>query len=114
MKNYADYDFYENQYKGSISIDLFDSLIVKASRDIDRNINRELTDKVINELSDNDKWKLKYVACELVDFIDETETGSATSISLDGVSISQLSSTEIKQNKRKIYDNLPLLLTRYL
>ena len=42
MIEYTDYGFYVNTYKGSLSIDLFNSLIPKASREIDKVVNREL------------------------------------------------------------------------
>ena len=58
MENYADYNFYRSEFKGSLSIDLFNSLIIEASREIDRNINCELTSEVIDALNDRDKWKL--------------------------------------------------------
>ena len=37
MINYADYTFYTTEYKGNLSIGLFNSLIIKASREIDKN-----------------------------------------------------------------------------
>jgi hypothetical protein len=121
MENYADYDFYINQYKGSLSNDLFDTLIIKASRGIDRNVNVMLTQEIINDLTETEQWQLKYVACELVDFINNNglnsdTTAGANSISIDGVSINKNVKSEdyIKASKKKIYDNLPMKLTRYL
>ena len=69
MINYADYDFYANEYKGSLSIDLFNSLIIKASREIDKNVNKDLTEINIKRLTEREQWQLKYVACELCDFL---------------------------------------------
>ena len=57
MENYADYNFYRSEFKGSLSIDLFNSLIIEASREIDKNINCELTSDVIDDLNDRYKWK---------------------------------------------------------
>ena len=95
MENYADYEFYKNEYKqGSLSVDLFSKLIIKASRDIDLYVNRELTPYVINNLSDRDKWKLKYTACVLCDYFNgngsivDGDELNGKSISIDGVSIS--------------------------
>ena len=52
MINYADYDFYTNEYKGSLSIDLFNSLIIKASREIDKNVNKDVTETNIKRLTE--------------------------------------------------------------
>ena len=121
MKNYADYNFYKEDYKGGLSDDLFSSLIVKASRIIDSNVNKELTDDVINSLKDNDQYKLKYVACELCDFLNingssSTNSKVVSSISIDGVSIDRQSKSEdrISKDKYEIISELPLELTRYI
>lgn len=113
MINYADYDFYRETYKGSLSDDLFNSLIPKASREIDKCVNRELKEVDITD-------KVKFVACELVDFLNSNDSingsGNISSISIDGVSKTFNSSTksEINQEKRNIIDGLPHELTRFL
>jgi hypothetical protein len=118
--NYADYEFYKEEYKGSLSDDLFSSLIIKASREIDRNVNRELTEEVINSLSDRDKYRLKFTASELVDYFNVNGSNSsnakANSVSIDGVSINRGSKSESQAitSKRNIINNLPLELTRYI
>lgn len=124
MMNYADYDFYTNEYKGSLSIDLFNSLIVKASREIDKNVNKDLTETNINRLTEREQWQLKYVACELCDFLKNSGGNSgkysfgANSVSIDGVSINKGSSikseTQINKDKKSILGELPLSLIRYL
>ena len=124
MINYADYDFYANEYKGSLSIDLFNSLIIKASMTIDDNINCTLTEARIKKLSERDQYKLKFVACELCDFLNNSGGNSgkysfgADSISIDGVSISKgsniKSETQINKDKKSILGELPLSLIRYL
>lgn len=122
MENYADYEFYKMKYKGSLSIDLFSSLIVKASREIDKNVNRELTPEFINKLSSRDQYKIKYTACELCDYFNINGSnggvGKAKNISIDGVSISRANSYETKDDaskkKRSIIDNLPHEIIRYL
>ena len=124
MINYADYDFYSNEYKGNLSIDLFNSLIVKSSREIDKNVNRKLTQYIIDKLDETDQYKLKYAACELCDYLNTTGGNSgiynfgADSISIDGVSVSKSSNnkseTQIKADKNIILEGLPHELTRYL
>ena len=116
MIKYADFVFYDKDYKGSLSIDLFNSLIVKASREIDRNINKTITQSYINNLSEIDQYKLKYATCQMVDYINAHGDipSSANSISIDGVSISKGSSEEQKISKNEIRDNLPHDLIRYL
>lgn len=109
MIDYADYGFYLNTYKGSLSLNLFNSLIPKASREIDKVVNRELTEVDINN-------KVKFVACELVDFLNKSEScnGGVSSISIDGVSKTFRSDVEVKQGVKKITDGLPHELTRFL
>lgn len=121
MYNYADFQFYQEEYKGNLSYDLFSSFIVKASRLIDSNVNRELNDDTIGLLSEKDKYKLKYVACELCDFMNENGTSTsnsnkASSISIDGVSINNgtKSENQISKDKATILSELPLELTRYI
>lgn len=120
MENYTDYDFYVSEYQGNLSNDLFEILVVKASRDIDRNVNCKLTTDLINSLEDDEKYKLQYTTCELIDYInsygDNSHNGKANSIKIDGVSINRGTKTEETQRKSKsrIYDNLPHKLTRWL
>ena len=124
MINYADYDFYTNEYKGSLSIDLFNSLIIKASREIDKNVNKKLTEDNIKRLPEDEQWQLKYVACELCDFLNNSGGNSgkysfgADSISIDGVSINKgsnkKSENQINKDKKSILGELPLSLIRYL
>lgn len=122
MENYADYEFYQGTYKGSLSSDLFSSLIVKASREIDRNVNRKLTQEFISSLDSDDQYKIKYTACELCDYFNVNGSnggvGKAKSISIDGVSKTNgnanLSSNDIATLKKHIIDNLPHEIIRYL
>lgn len=109
MIDYADYGFYVNTYKGSLSVDLFNSLIPKASREIDKVVNRELQEGDIDN-------KVKFVACELVDFLSKSESssGGVSSISIDGVSKTFRSDNEVKQGVKNIVNALPHELTRFL
>lgn len=109
MIEYADYGFYKNTYKGSLSIDLFNSLIPKASREIDKVVNRELKEENIDN-------KVRFVACELVDFLSKSESssGGVSSISIDSVSKTFRSDSEVKQGVRNITNGLPHDLTRFL
>ena len=114
MINYATYDFYQETYKGSLSSDLFNSLIPKASREIDKVVNRELQEVDITD-------KVKFVACELVDFLNKYDissnnNGNISSISIDGVSktFNSLSKSEVNKEKLNITNGLPHELTRFL
>ena len=120
MINYADYDFYTNEYKGSLSVDLFNSLIIKASREIDKNVNKDLTETNIKRLTDRDQYRLKYTVCELVDYFNANGSNSssakANSIQIDGVSKNKNSKSEnkIETDRTRILNNLPDELTRFL
>ena len=115
MKDYADYEFYLNEFHGSDSLsnDLFSNYIVKASRIIDRNVNTKLTEDLLDSLSEEDKYKIKFVACALIGYVKDKE--QPNSISIDGVSITKKSySNDNDDDLQGILDNLPHELTRYL
>ena len=122
MNKYADYDFYINEYKGTLSDELFNSYIVKASKDIERNINRKLDESIFETLDEDIKEKISYVACELCDYYnnfgDSTSEGTPNSFSIDGVSITKsnysANSTDTTSKIRKIYEDLPQDWTRYI
>lgn len=118
MINYATYEFYKDTYKGTLSNDLFTSLIVKASREIDKNVNREIKEEDLDNSNFADK--IRFTACELVDFINANSNTNAnnnvSSISIDGVSKTYKTQTlaEAEKEKRNIIDGLPQELTRCL
>lgn len=120
MINYADYEYYTDTYKGSLSSDLFNSLIIKASRCIDRNVNRKLTENLLSSLDEDDLEKIRYTACELCDYYNsegsDSTSGKAKNISIDGVSKTTGEKTEGQQRNaiNNILNNLPHELTRYL
>ena len=119
MINYATYEFYQgNKYKGALSESLFNSLIPKASREIDKVVNRDIKEA---DLSASYGDKIKFVACQLVDFLYKYDNlsggkGNINSISIDGVTKSFKTSTneEIRNEKLNIIDGLPHDLTRFL
>lgn len=116
MINYADYEFYSNTYKGSLSGDLFNSLIGKTSREIDLNVNREITEDDLNNEEHNFGYKIKYTTCLLLDYMNSQTkiNGAVESISIDGVSKTMKSLLDIEKDKQKIVDNLPQEITRYI
>ena len=118
MINYATYNFYQgDKYKGTLSESLFNSLIPKASREIDKFVNRDIKEADLNASYGD---KIKFVACELVDFLNKYDsingTNNVNSISIDGVSKSfkSYSKEELSQTELKIIDGLPHDLTRFL
>lgn len=112
--NYAEYEYYENTYKGSLSSDLFNSLIVKASREIDKNVNVDITQDVIDELTEKDQDRLQYVACQLCDLSNIVSTSGVSSISIDGVSKKFKTNVELAKDRNEVLDGLPQCLTRYI
>ena len=116
---YADYEYYVEKYYGTLLEDSFCPLILKASKEIDKNVNTRLTQEVINNLSEEAQEQLKYTACALTDLISrkqESENTKLSSISIDGVSKSfkLLSTNEYKGGRKDILKNLPDELTRFL
>lgn len=116
---YADYEYYKDMYFGTLPEDSFNSQILKASREIDRNVNTRLTQDIIDDLSEEAQEQLKYTACALTDLISkkqESENIKLSSISIDGVSKSfkTMSTNEYKYSKKDILKNLPDELTRFL
>ena len=116
---YADYKYYKNKYFGTLPENSFNSLILKASRMIDRNVNTRLTEKVINNLSNEAQEQLKYTACALTDLIEKAEKSKSnrvSSISIDGVtkSFKNVSNNELIAEQNEVLKCLPDELTCYL
>lgn len=116
---YADYKYYLDEYYGSLPENSFNSLILKASREIDNNINTRLTQEKIDNLPAQAQDQLKYTACALVDLINkkrESEDKKVSSYSIDGVSktFKVISNEEYTSSKREIIKCLPDELTRFL
>lgn len=111
MIDYADYEFYMNEYKGSLSSDLFRSLIKKACFEIQENVNRKITEE---DLKGEDGYKIKYTTCMLIDYLKTEKNGNVKSISIDGVSKTMKTLEEIKKDKQNIFNYLPHELTRYI
>lgn len=113
--NYADYSFYQNDYKGQLTADLFYSYITKASFLIDDVANVEIDVEVLLE---KENYRLKMVTCELVDYLnqsDSTFNNELISLSVDGVSKSfkQVTNKENSNNISAILDRLPHILIKY-
>lgn len=116
---YADYEYYNEKYKGALPENSFDSIILKASREIDKNVNTRLNDNKVSNLPEEAQEQLKYTACALVDFINkkqEDESKKVSSISIDGVNknYKTLSFEDMKKEKIEILRNLPDELTCFL
>lgn len=116
---YADYNYYSATYLGTLPATSFNSLIIKASREIDKNINTILDETKINNLDTNAQEQLKYTACALVDLINKKQESMNTklnSVSIDGVSKSfnLISEVDYNNTKREILKSLPDELTQYI
>lgn len=116
---YANYEYYIEKYYGTLPENFFCSLILKASKEIDKNVNTRLTQDVINNLSEEAQESLKYTACALADLIakkQESENRSLSSISIDGVSKSfkTMPNEEYSKSKKELINSLPDELTRFL
>lgn len=116
---YADYDYYKKTYLGTLPEDSFNSLVLKASRIIDNNVNTRLNQKKIDNLPEEAQDQLKYTACALIDLINrkqENENKKISSYSIDGVSktFKVITDEEYKNSKRDILECLPDELTRFL
>ena len=116
---YVDYEYYANNYYGTLPEDSFDSLALKASREIDKNVNTRLTENIINNLPKEAQEQLQYTACALVDLIykkEESDGKKISSFSIDGVSktFKNISGEEYRSSKREVLKYLPDELTRFL
>lgn len=76
MKQYTDYNFYIDKYKGNMSYDDFDRLITRASYEVQRNIfNRDITGY---------EEEVQMATCSVVDIlykIEQLENKKDTNIS---------------------------------
>lgn len=116
---YVDFKYYQETYFGTLPEDSFNSLVLKASREIDNNINTRLTQEKIDNLPEEAQEQLKYTACALVDLINrkqESESRKISSYSIDGVSktFKVISNEEYTSSKREVIRCLPDELTRFL
>lgn len=116
---YVDYEYYVDDYYGTLPEDSFNSLVLKASKEIDRNVNTRLTENIINNLPEEAQEQLKYTACALIDLISkkqENDNKKLNSYSIDGVkkTFKTISNEDYKKIRREIIANLPIELTRYL
>lgn len=116
---YADYEYYSEKYFGTLPEDSFNSLILKASREIDNNVNTALNQEKINNLPKEAQEQLKYTACALTDLISkkqDSENRKLSSVSIDGVSktFKTFSNEEYRKSKKEIFKCLPDELTRFL
>lgn len=116
---YVDYKYYTENFFGTLPEDSFNSAVLKASREIDNNVNTRLTEEKINTLSVEAQEQLKYTTCALTDLLhrkEESLNRKVNSISIDGVTknFSAISNEEYKKIKKDILENLPIDLTRFL
>ena len=116
---YADYEYYLEKYLGTLPEDSFNSLVLKASKEIDKNVNTRLTEAKINNLQKEAQEQLQYTACALTDLIykkQESDGKKISSFSIDGVSktFKTISDEEYKSSKREVLKYLPDELTRFL
>lgn len=116
---YVDYEYYKDKYFGTLPEDSFNQLALKASREIDNNVNTRLTKTVINNLPEEAQEQLKYTACALIDLAnkkEKAEARKASSIEIDGVkkTLKTISVEEISKEKKEIIKCLPDELTRFL
>ena len=112
MIEYTDYEYYQNEYKGSLSVDLFNFNVKKASAIIKGMLNQEIYTPYIDEI--------QYATCVLIDGLNSKNeiNQNLLSVNVDGVSESYRPNQEIEQaysNLLKEIENiLPHELTRYL
>lgn len=116
---YVDYEYYRSTYYGTLPEDSFNKMVLKASREIDNNVNTRLNQEKIDNLPKEAQEQLKYTACALVDLIskqEESYSKKVSSISIDGVNktYKDISNSDIKKDKQKALDCLPDELTKYL
>ncbi len=116
---YTDYEYYSKTFHGKKTEEDFNSLVLKASREIDNNINTRLNEEKINNLPIEAQDQLKYTACALVDLLAKKQTSdnkNVSSISIDGVSKSfkDFVKSDFDIEKKEILKCLPNELTVYL
>ena len=115
---YADYGYYSCKYYGLLSESSFRSMILKASKEIDKNVNTRLTESKINNLSKEAQDSLKYTDCALVDLMakkQESDSKKLSSYSIDGVSKTYkvISEEDFGNSKKDILTYLSDELTCY-
>lgn len=107
MIKYTDYVFYQESYSGEISLDLFNSLLNKAQFEIKKALNRDLVEEDLS-------YSVQFVTCQMIDYLSTLNNSSIGSITIDGVSKTTKSNTDIENDKINILNGLPNELTRCL
>ena len=115
MESYVDYAFYMQDYNGTIDESPFKNLSIEASRIVDSNVNKKLTE---TDIDDN----LKFIVCKLIDLLNKKNNANdnqkVQSISIDGVSKTYknvvMDNEEYEKQLNSILNYLPHNLTRYL
>ncbi len=112
MIEYTDYKYYQEIYKGSLSVDLFNFSVKKASATIKGMLNQEIYEPYLDEV--------QYATCMLIDGINDKNeaTKNLSSVSVDGVSESYKTNLEIETAYgtllNEVENILPHELTRFL
>lgn len=86
---YADFAFYENNYKGTLNADTFDRLSVRAGAEVNR-----LTLNRAKNATGDDLEAVRYAQCAIIDelaYLSSGVTGDVVSESNDGISRSYAS-----------------------
>jgi hypothetical protein len=116
---YVDYTYYKNIFFGKLEENKFNELVIKASREIDKNVNIVITEQVVNQLKIEAQDRLKYTTCVLIDLINrkqESDNRKITGYSIDGVNktFKDISVDEYNNLTRDVFSSLPHELTCYL
>lgn len=112
MIEYTNYEYYQEIYKGSLSVDLFNFNVKKASATIKGMLNQKIYEPYLDEV--------QYATCMLIDGINAKNeaTRNLASVSVDGVSESYKSNLEIESAYntllKEVENILPHDLTRFL
>ena len=103
---YADYSFYANTYKGTLSADEYTRLAVRASAYVDR-----ITFGRANKAEGDDLEAVKMAACAIVDeLVLQEQGGIVTSETNDGISRSFATGSVVKSSTQRIYDAAEVFL----
>lgn len=102
---YVDYEFYQNTYGGTLTADIFASLVVPASSIVDY--------YTFNRIKEPDT-KVKYAVCELIDYLAELKATGGKEVASETVGTHSITYVTAKDGRDPIKAKQKSIVAKYL
>ncbi len=102
---YVDYEFYKNTYGGTLTADIFASLVVSASSIVDY--------YTFNRIKEPDT-KVKYAVCELIDYLAELKATGGKEVASETVGTHSITYVTAKDSRDPVKAKQRSIVAKYL